>query len=169
MKDKEIKTTAIYLLISYPIKKEDYCSKNEIIIKTNNCKLIYSSKIENDNINQNISIFQYDFTNPKKMTIFLEFFIENANNEKEEYKIKFDYNSKEFKEVCFIYDLNLSYKKEFSNDKSISQNLDYSIKMNHYIKSLIETGQKNKLNNLYNDTIELYSKHPKFQFLINII
>ena len=168
MKDKEIKTTAIYLLISYPIKKEDYCSKNEIIIKTNNCKLIYSSKIENDNINQNISIFQYDFTNPKKMTIFLEFFIENANNEKEEYKIKFDYNSKEFKEVCFIYDLNLSYKKEFSNDKSISQNLDYSIKMNHYIKSLIETGQKNKLNNLYNDTIELYSKHPKFQFLINI-
>ena len=168
MKDKEIKTTEIYLLISYPIKKEDYGSKNELVIKDNNIKCIYSNKIENNSDNQNIKIFQFKFINPKKKTIVLEFAIENSNTEKDEYKIKFDYNSKEFKEVSFIYDLNLYLKKDFSNDKSIPQNLDYTIKMNHYIKSLTEADQSNKLNYLYNDTIELYSKHPKFEFLINI-
>ena len=168
MSIKENKTTIVYLLITYPIKKEEYGTKNEVNIKSENTQKVFMDKIENDNFNHYITVFQYNYINPKKKNVSLEFIIENNKQEKEEYKIKFDYNFKEYKEVCFIYNLNLSFKKGFSNDKAIVQNLDYTLKMNYYIKALIQTDQKNRLNDLYNDTIELYSKHPKFEFLINI-
>ena len=51
MSIKENKTTIVYLLITYPIKKEEYGTKNEVNIKSENTQKVFMDKIENDNFN----------------------------------------------------------------------------------------------------------------------
>ena len=88
MDKKEKKSTTIYLLILYPIKKEEeYGEKNEIIFKDENSKIIFENKIENNEFYSHINIIQYIFKNPKKKTIILEFIIENKKRKKKNIKL----------------------------------------------------------------------------------
>ena len=165
MKNKETKSINIYLLISYPLKKEVQEKKEDLIFKDKNCKIIFSEKIEKNEV---AFVILLNLINAKKKTIELEFTIESTKKEKIEYKIKFDFNKDNLKENYFIYDLKLFYRKGFSNEKSIKQNLDYIQKMKYFIDSLPKSEQKKLLDDLYDDTIKLYSKYPIFELLINL-
>ena len=136
-----------------------------LIFKDKNCKIISTEKNEKDEI---IFIILFNLRNVKKKVIDLEFTIENKQKEKIEYKIKFDFFYKDNKENYFIYDLKLFFRKGFSNEKSIKQNLDYIQKMKYFMESLLKLEQKNLSDDLYNDTIKLYSKNPNFELLINL-
>lgn len=166
MKESEKKSISIYLLISYPFKKEEYGEKVEPIFKNKNCENVFTKKIEKDEI---ISVIHFNLENKKKKKVpELEFELEDNKKEKVEFKLKFDYNYAEKKEVCFIYDLKLYYRKGFGNEKLIAQNLDYTQKMNFFAEFLKQSQQEKRMDDLYIDSIELYSKHPIFQFLIDI-
>lgn len=166
MIEKEKKSITIYLLVSYPFKKEEFGEKVEPIFKNKNCQKIFSEKIEKDEI---INIILFNLENKKKKRVpELEFELEDNKSEKVEYKIKFDYNYVENKEVFFIYDLKLYYRKGFGNEKFIAQNLDYTQKMIIFAEFLKQSQQDNRLDDLYIDSIQLYSKQPIFQFLIDI-
>ena len=93
-----------------------------------------------------------------------------TEDEKEniEYTVKFDYNSKEYKEVCFIYDLKLFYKKGFGIERTKEQNLGYTEKFKYFKEFLQKTKQENRMDDLYLETIKLYSKYSSFELLINI-
>jgi len=64
--------------------------------------------------------------------------------------------------------LNIKSRKGFGNEKLITQKLDYNLKMKYFKESLKKKEQNQILNDLYNDTIKIYTKQPYFEFLINI-
>ena len=140
MKNKETKSINIYLLISYPLKKEVQEKKEDLIFKDKNCKIIFSEKIEKNEV---AFVILLNLINAKKKTIELEFTIESTKKEKIEYKIKFDFNKDNLKENYFIYDLKLFYRKGFSNEKSIKQNLDYIQKMKYFMILYQNQNKKN--------------------------
>ena len=84
------KDKIFFLLISYPLKKEEFGPKDELIFKNKNCKSIFADKHKNDFL-CNINVIQCNSMTSKK-TINIEFTIENSKKEKEEYKITFDTN-----------------------------------------------------------------------------
>ena len=83
----------------------------------------------------------------------------------EKYTISF-----EGKKSTFIYDVILETGKKIIDIKrKINQNnVDYHEKMNFFIKALKKDGEENKLDNLFKETIDLYSKKKGFGFLISI-
>ena len=86
-------------------------------------------------------------------------------DEKDQYTINF-----EVKEAYFIYNLELKLKKNVGfAQKEIKQDIiDYCEKMNYFKESLIDSKEENKLDDLFYDSIDVYSKKPKFEFLINL-
>ena len=90
--------------------------------------------------------------------------MEFINEDNEKFIVNFD-----IKESTFVY--NLDFKKDrnfYKSKKIIEQNIENYEKMNYYIESLNESKEENKLNILFNDSINIYSKKPRFEFLVNI-
>ena len=80
----------------------------------------------------------------------------------EQYIISFEY-----KGSSFIYDVNLDFgKKIIDIRRKISQNKEYHEKMEVFIEALKKNKEMDKIEELYKDTIELYSKKKIFSFLI---
>ena len=63
-----------------------------------------------------------------------------------------------------LYNVDKFYKFE----KKQNQSMNYSEKFNLFYNSLKKLEQQSLYDDLYNDTIDLYSHYPKFDFLINI-
>ena len=75
----------------------------------------------------------------------------------EKYIISFD-----SKGGSFLYDVSLEVGKKIK----INQNKEYYQTIEYFIKALEKNGEENKIDILYKETIELYSKKKGFTFLI---
>ena len=96
-------------------------------------------------------------------------------NKKNEFKIEFSFENEKYnnnfddKNSCLIYDLTLTLIRSFQTKKTIEQNsIKYYEKMNYFIDALTQNKEEEKLYILYQDTINLYSMKPDFEFLINL-
>ena len=143
----------VYFLIIDKENKDFHNKGNK-----NSPKCIFTKK--NDK-GDNIKIFKYTVEKEKKEnSVELEF----INKDNEKFIVTFD-----IKESTFVY--NLDFKKDrnfYKSKKIIEQNIENYEKMNYYIESLNESKEENKLNILFNDSINIYSKKPRFEFLVNI-
>jgi len=94
----------------------------------------------------------------------------NANNYYFEFIINADKYIISFdsKESTYIYDVTLEVgKKAIDIRKRIKQNVvEYYEKVEHFIAALEANGENNKVDVLFKDTLELYSKKKGFSFLI---
>ena len=80
----------------------------------------------------------------------------------EQYIISFEYKGN-----SFIYDVNLDFgKKIIDIRRKINQSKEYKEKMDFFIEALKENKEMDIIDELYKDTIELYSKKKIFSFLI---
>ena len=125
----------------------------------NSPKCIFTKE---NNKGDNIKIFKYSVVEKEKKKNSVEPVFINKDNEK--FIVNFD-----IKESTFVY--NLDFKKDrnfYKSKKIIEQNIENYEKMNYYIESLNESKEENKLNILFNDSINIYSKKPRFEFLVNI-
>ena len=125
--------------------------------EANNPRCIFKKKIEEEK-EQNIKlvqIFKYSIEkNTKTRDCSLDFSFSEKN-----YKIMFD-----TKEKTFIFKLRLIQDTTNLNQDKIG----YVEKMNYYIEALKKTNEINKIETLYKDSINLYSKLQCFHLLINI-
>lgn len=157
---KKLKNCDMYLLISYSLEKNKNESNDEIIIQEKNAKIICSEKNDKEKISEYTVIIEYTLENPKKNKQYkLEFKIDEKD-----YSINFEYNNNHF-----IYELELYSVDNFLKiEKKITQTMNYPQKFNFFHKSIKKLEQQSLYDDLYNDTINLYSIYPKFDFLINI-
>ena len=154
----------IYFIITYKLKKKEpleklafskECeSKPDIIlnkeIQTNNNKYAYKK------------VFKYKNIGAKKSTKLVFYYGE----ELDKYMISLD-----IKEKTFIYDVEfLKGHKYLSNivPEIIEQNIKYQDKLDLFLEALKENKEENKIQELYEETIELYSKKSRFSFLISL-
>ena len=155
----------IYFIITYklnqkePIEKLTYSeeleSKPEIILnkefKTNNNKYIYKK------------VFKYKNVGAQKK-VEIDFLY---GEEIDKYMISF-----EVKDKTFIYDL--EFKKGHKHLKTlvpeeIKQNIKYQDKLDLFLEALKKEKEEKKIDELYKETIELYSKKSMFSFLISLL
>ena len=155
----------IYFIITYRLNKkepieeltysEECESKPEIIlnkeIKTNNNKYVYKK------------VFKYKNVGAKKK-VEIDFLY---GQEIDKYMISF-----EVKDKTFIYDL--EFKKGHKHLKTlvpeeIKQNIKYQDKLDLFLEALKEKKEENKIDELYKETIDLYSKKSMFSFLISLL
>ena len=164
------KPEAIYIMITYPKKKEP---NNEIKFKDKKILVqkIYSAKNET-NKNDNIIILKYtkkksqekdksvDKTGSIKNKISIEF---ETNSKNENYKIEFEPGEK-----SFIYEPKLTDLGGFYGTKKvIKQNsISNSEKFRIFYNALVE--KEDEIKELYKDSINLYGKSPSLDFLVNI-
>ena len=118
---KKIKTSDVYLFLSYILKKSPKGFNDEIKFETENTKTIFIDKKEKE------KLFEY------KVVIFRSLLVSKKKKEPElnfkigekEYNIKF-----EFKNKHFIYELDLIKKGKFiTGNKPIKQTLDNTQKI----------------------------------------
>ena len=156
IQDKE-KTNKEYFFILY-LKK--------VFSEEINDKVQFTSSVDKDNIPKCvltkekdefiIKIFKF---NPKptreiKNKLELEFFYDGK---------KYDLSLDKPKDKTFLFDVDISSKKKIDQTK-----LDTSEKMDYFNEALSMQKEYEKIKTLYNDSINLCSKRPSFQFLINI-
>ena len=100
----------------------------------------------------------------------------NQKNKSSHYYYKFIIDdvfyeiSFENKEKTFIFDVSLEIgKKECDIKRKIDQNkIEYSEKLELFIKALEGNGEKEKIDELYKNSIELFSKKKRFSLLISL-
>ena len=101
----------------------------------------------------------YAFEKPKKAKKNYNFIFEIGD---EQYIISFEYKGN-----SFIYDVNLVFgKKIIDIRRNINQAKEYHEKMNFFIEALEQNKEMDAIEELYKDSIELYSKKKIFSFLI---
>ena len=82
----------------------------------------------------------------------------------EKYIISFD-----SKGCTFVYDINLEVGKTIIKIKrKINQNKEYNEKIDSFINALKKKGEENLIEELFNETIELYKNKKGFSFLIGL-
>ena len=158
----------LYFFASYQTKKKED-SKNFIIInpedKNTKIECIYSIE---------------DFKNEKyyKKKVFkLIKSIEKQGEIKNHYLVEFETDDNKFKIYfdsrgkTFIYDISLEIGKKIIFDviwKEIKIDLEYNEIMDLFISALEANGEKNKLEKLYKETLNIYleKKEKEFSFLI---
>jgi len=86
LSDKENKFSNIYLLISFPNKKEEEGEKHDFKFADKNCEIIFSEKLEKEN--ENVFVILYNLKNSKKKSFEVIFHNSGNSKEKIEYKIK---------------------------------------------------------------------------------
>ena len=157
---KKPKNFVVYLLISFSLEKNKDEANDEINFQEKNAKIICLEKNDKEKIYEYKVIIEYTLENPKKNKQHkLEFKI----GEKD-YAINFVYIN-----IHFIYELELyNVDKFYKFEKKQNQSMNYSEKFNLFYNSLKKLEQQSLYDDLYNDTIDLYSHYPKFDFLINI-
>ena len=155
----------IYFIITYKLNKKEpldklafskECeSKPDIIlnkeIQTKNNKFAYKK------------VFKYKNIGAKKSTKLVFYYGE----ELDKYMISLD-----IKEKTFIYDVEfLKGHKYLTNivPEIIDQNIKYQDKLDLFLEALKKNNEENKIQDLYKETIELYSKKSRFSFLISLL
>ena len=78
----------------------------------------------------------------------------------------------EVKDKTFIYDV--EFKKGHRHlttiwPDPIKQNIKYQDKLDLFLEALKKKNEENKIDELYKETIELYSKKSMFSFLISLL
>lgn len=153
-----IKQTKEYYFLIY-LNKENKADDFKFNSNEKYLKCIYSKYIESkENKGKLIKVFKY------------------SCETKEEIELEFSYDKKNFKLILntkdksFIFNVNLSQKNGFfhSDTKIEQKSLEIHEKMGYFINALNKISENDKLDILYQDSINLYSKSPTFQFLINI-
>ena len=146
----------LYFFINYPRDKEE------------NPKEIY---FEKKSINPECIFTEYEFENKKYNYKKIFKF---KSSEKEKYKLEFVNGEDRYiisfpcHKNTFIYDVTLEKGLNIIAPKrKNSQNrIEYKEKMNFFIKALQEKKEEDKVDLLFKDTIDLYSKKKGFNFLI---
>lgn len=157
------KTREIYFIIIYP-RIEDGKSEELIFKKKDNLpQCIYTTKIgpNNEQKNmENIKVFKLIHTTKEKKSVFYEF-----NIGENQYEVSF-----EIKNKIFIYDLTLKLKRTilFTKTDIVQKTIDYFEKMIYFTEALTEKKETEKIDNLYEETILLYTKKISFSFLIRL-
>ena len=157
-------TSWLYFFILYPRKKKD--DSNDIIfVDPENDKpiCIFEDETYQNQIYYYKKIFKVDKSlgkGKKKTQYHFEFEIGD-----EKYIISFD-----SKGSIFVYDVVLEAGKRIIDiRRKINQNIiEYNEKMDYFIEALKKIREENKIDDLYKETIDLYSKKKGFSFLISI-
>ena len=153
------KAKSIYLFLIFPIIKEKEASEANAFFEEIQkvFTIFYSKDIEKDNTTDLIKILKYEPENSKKNIL------KKLLTKEFEYFIVINYEKENF-----IYEIKLIKKNNlYKNMIEIFQNqISLTEKMNIFIESLIQN--KEPLDKFYEDTIDLYSFYPKFDFLIEI-
>ena len=153
----------IYFLISLIFKKEEFDKNKELNFGNGlHPECIYTKEISlEDGSIKYIYIFKLGIKIEKKSNVKINFI-----NDKGDYEVSF-----EVKNASFIYELNLYLNKKksiYSSKTVIQDSLKYHEKVKYFIGALTINKEKESLSDLYKDTINLYSKKPNFEFLINL-
>ena len=154
----------IYFIISYILKKEENLKELAFskeceatpqiilnkIVKTNNNKYAYKKVFKYKNIGgkKNVELVYYYGEELDKYIITLE-----------------------IKDKTFVYDVD--FKKGHRHlskivPQIIKQDIKYQDKLDLFLEALKENKEENKNQELYKETIELYSKKNSFSFLISL-
>ena len=124
---------------------------NEIKIRENIYKYIYQK------------VFKYKNIGGKKNIELIFFLGENVDK----YIIQF-----EIKHEIFIYDVDLEkgnkYLDNIARENIDQKMIDYQDKLDLFLKALKENKEENKIEQLYIETIKLYSKKKNFSLLISL-
>lgn len=156
---KKSKSFDVFLLINYSLEKKDKEINEEIKFVEKDAKIIFSEKDEKETIVEYRVVIQYKLKNPKKKNINLEFKIGDID-----YSIDF-----ENKNLHFIYHLDLTIIRHFiHSNMKIKQTMDDTQKFILFYDSIKQFEQESLYDDLYLDTINLYSSCPKFELLVNI-
>ena len=109
----------------------------------------------NEANNNTIKIFKFLDKTKNNNKVTFEF-----SYDKKKYKIVLD----NIKEKTFIFDVSMT-RNDLKHDQS---KIEFPEKMEYFIEALDKKNGDNKLISLYNDSINLCTKKPKYSFLINI-
>ena len=153
----------IYFFISYQRKNKENQNDIDFIIPEDNNKIpkcIYMDEVYDNQMFTYNKIFKVNKSTEKGNKYYFEFEIED-----DKYIISFDSKGK-----TFVYEINLEKgKKIIPIKRKINQNiLEYYEKMHIFIDSLKENNEENKIDELYKDTIDLYTVKTGFAFLIEL-
>ena len=160
-----IMTTSLYFFITYTRKQKENSEDVEFIVSDNKSQkpecLFVDEKYENQKYYYN-KVFKVDKSmgkGKKKNNFNFEFEIAD-----ETYKISFDSQGN-----TFVYDVNLEEgKKIIIIRRKVSQNKEYIEKIEAFITALKDNGEENLIDELYKETINLYSQKKGFSFLIEL-
>ena len=163
----------IYFIILYQTKEKEkqddlnFIESNKMMILP---ECIYTKEIKKADTYYYEKVCQVDAPikknkNPKKNTFNFEFEFEKGE---EIYVISFSSKGNRF-----IYDTVLKIGKKTDlkkiTKKTIDQNIiEYYKKLGIFRESLIKNKEENKIEELYKETIELYSEKKGFDFLISL-
>ena len=154
----------LYFFVSYPRSVQEDPSDIKFISPENKniIEWIYKDETRQEGKYYYKKIFKVnkDTSKDKGKNYYFEFVI---NQEK--YIITF-----ENKDNIFIYDVTLEVgKKIIKILRKIDQNkIEYNEKMEFFIEALEAKEEKNRINDLFKDTITLYSKKKNFGLLISL-
>ena len=158
-------TTSLYFFITYTRKQKENSEDVEFIVPENKSQkpecIFVDEKYQNQKYIYN-KVFKVDKSmgkGKKKNNFNFEFEISD-----ETYIISFDSQGN-----TFVYDVNLEEgKKIIIIRRKVSQNKEYKEKIEAFITSLKNNGQENLIDELYKETINLFSKKKGFSFLIEL-
>jgi len=160
----------LYFFASYQTKKKED-SKNFIIIspedKNTKIECIYSIEDFKKEKYYKKKVFKLIKSIEKQGEIKNHYLVEFKTDDNK-FKIYFDSRGK-----TFIYDISLEIGKKIIFDviwKEIKIDLEYNEIMDLFISALEANGEKNKLEKLYKETLNIYleKKEKEFSFLIQI-
>ena len=145
--------------VLYLPKGKGQNDKLDFIKLENPPECILTDKIKDKEKEVFIKVFKYFY---KKKKIELEFQFEDS----------YYFLSLSINKETFLFDLILQKSENIfiliSTKSKIEQKLQLPEKMNYFIRALKKTKETDKLDILYNDSIEQYSKRPNFIVLIKI-
>ena len=170
-----MKNMPIYFFISYTLSKKENPDDIELIVpdkKDEKPQCIYSNEtILDDNKYLYKKIFKANESLEKR-----------KKSKKSSENINYDYEFQIFdnrygislgkKRATFILDISLETWNKYlvdDNREKINQNIvDYDEKMNLFKEALVKNKEENKIEELYRDAIDLYSKNKSFALLIEL-
>ena len=162
---QKIEEKELYFIIYYQRKQKE---NPEEIIFSEECvhapQAIFIKEIKTDNNKFTYKkVFKYK-NNEEKKNVELVFFF---GEKKEKYIINFEINNK-----TFIYDVDLNIGHKFLDNipkENINQKIiEYEDKLELFLDALKQNKEENKIEVLYQETIELYSKKSIFSLLISL-
>ena len=169
----------IYFFISYTLSKKENPDDIEFIVpdkKDEKPQCIYSNETTmDDNKYLYKKIFKANESLEKRKK-------SKKSSEKEKKDNNYDYEFQIFdnrygislgkKRGTFILDISLETWNKYlvdDNREKINQNIvDYGEKMNLFKEALVKNKEENKIEELYRDAIDLYSKNKSFALLVEL-
>ena len=155
---------SIYFFILYHTRKKENSNDINFIISENNNqipKCIYCEEYQ-DKIFNYKKIFKVNKSTAKGKKANNYYFEFDIGDDK--YSISF-----EVKGITFVYDVIVEKgKKIIQIKRKIKQNIEYQEKLKCFLKALKDNNEENKIDLLYKDSIDLYSRKKGFTFLIEL-